>query len=610
MDSADRSVLAEESINSIVATLSNMNPVERAGLYVGLIRFMGIFWADIMRAITIMENQDDMESLLQTRLEPHHGQRLTGADMEATAMVQTFARTRPVTLFASKALQLQAHLDSMEVDKAARIVASMQQWLTQWRQRWQMAAVSVSRDRVERLCAVLAAYEQEECGERVAEAANAEELEWARTQWNLLTPYMEADATAVCVEGETVMNETLPSTQMGGASGSGDVMVRRRPDGPLEEATAAELEEMKQHDEDDRQVLLSQQEHDRWLWDTIEEQKRQEERAKRHQQWEDWAVKSEMDENSRHRAVKRFRLQVVVVDKEGNELATTDLQGPVGESEVPQVNFVLSMETVPETEQQQAAQQQAALAEEDGRAEAMPPSDAETVPVHVPEPLLEMEVTALEDIVSSTLYREWFRLWCANQIDDEMVIGKWGKQVLDTFEINRAMVEMGEASQVDKLLMEAESEKESANDDEGNNAGSAAGSSDSGGDSNAGFSDANLGSRWRMEPGTALRVQDEGHGVGWEGLQGEGPVRQWQWPKPEVKPEEANALPETEREPSQVDPEETQLMDVEGVSTADAGELAVAEPGAENADVEGGAARATSSTEGQKGQLDLKHWLK
>ena len=64
-DSANRSVLAEESINSIVATLGNMNQMERAGLYVGLIRFMGILWADIMRAITIMANQDDMESLMQ-----------------------------------------------------------------------------------------------------------------------------------------------------------------------------------------------------------------------------------------------------------------------------------------------------------------------------------------------------------------------------------------------------------------------------------------------------------------------------------------------------------------------------------------------------------------
>ena len=567
---------------------------------------MGLFWADLMRAISIMENQDDMASLMQISLQPHHGRRLARDAVDTTAMVQTFARTRPVTLFASKTLQLQAHFDSMEVDKTARIVALMQQWLTSWRQKWQMQAVSVSRDRVERLCAVLAAYEPEEDAGMGAAVASSEELEWARTQWNLLTPYMEADAIAVCAEGETVLNDTLPNTQLGGASASSDVMVRRRPDGPLEEATKEECEELRARDEDDKQAMLSQQEHDRWLWDTIEEQKRQEDRAKRHQQWEDWAVKSEMDKLPRHRPLKRFRLQVVVVDRDGNELATTDLQGPVGKSEVPQVNFVLSMETVPELEQQ-VEQVQGAEQGEEGREDG--PSEAETMPVHVPEPLLDMEVTELDDIVSSTLCREWFRLWCADQVDDEMVVGKWGRQVLDTFVINKAMIEMEEASQIDTLLVETGLEQQSGSVGEGHPGGSANGSSDSGGDSNAGLSEANLGDRWRMAPGSALRVQDEGQGVGWEGP-AEGPVRQWQWPKPgerhvEAAPEEGLA--------SQVDPVETQIMDVESGLGAEAGEpaveLAVA-PGAENVDVEGGVARGTSSTEGQTGQLDLKHWLK
>ena len=590
--------------------MHNMNQVERAGLYVGLIRFMGLFWADLMRAISIMENQDDMESLMQISVQPHLGQRLARDvrdDVDTTAMVQTFARTRPVTLFASKTLQLQAHFDSMEADKAARIVTLMQQWLTSWRQKWQMQAVSVSRDRVERLCAVLAAYEPEEQATVGAPSANPEELEWARAQWNLLTPYMEADAIAVNVERETVLNDTLPNTQLGGASASSDVMVRRRPDGPLEEATQEECEELRAHDEEDKQAMLSQQEHDGWLWDAIEEQKRQEARAKRHQQWEDWAVKSEMDKPPRQRPLKRFRLQVVVVDKDGNELATTDLQGPVGADTVPQVNFVLNVETVPEPEQQQLEQASEVEQGEEGREDG--PSEADTVPVHVPEPLLDMEVVELEDIVSSTLCREWFRLWCADQVDDDMVVGKWGQQVLDTFVINKAIIEMEEASQVDTLLVETGQAQQPKSMEEEYPDGDASGSSASGGDSNAGLSEANLGNRGRMAPGSALLSQDEGQGVGWE-RPAEGSVEQWQLPTSGDGKREA--AQEEELVP-QTDPVETQLMDVDSGLDVDAGDsevvLAVA-PGAEAADAEGGLARGTSSTEGQTGQLDLKRWLK
>ena len=48
-------------------------------------------------------------------------------------------------------------------------------------------------------------------------------------------------------------------------------------------------------------------------------------------------------------------------------------------------------------------------------------------------------------------------------------------------------------------------------------------------------------------------------------------------------------------------------MDVEGMPAAEHG--VVAEPGAENEGAEGDVARTASSSEGQKGQMDLKHWL-
>ena len=313
-NSSDRSILAAESIDSIVATLGNMNQMERAGLYVGLIRFMGILWADIMRSITIVENQDDVESLLQTSLWlPRSKKSIQQPEAEELSLVQTFSRTTPVTLFASKVLQLQAHFDSMEPEKAARISSLMQSRLLAWRGRWSLPSRSVSRDRVERLCAVLAAFEME----GYEEAAQETEATWAETQWNWVAPYLESDAMEGGAEGDTIPDETLPPTQVGGACGSGDVMVQRRPHGLWEEATEEEKAEIRRHDAAEREDRLKQQQHDEWLWSKVEEQKQQEKQVREHQAWEDWAVRAEMDRSSRQRPAKRFRLQVVVVDKEG-----------------------------------------------------------------------------------------------------------------------------------------------------------------------------------------------------------------------------------------------------------------------------------------------------
>ena len=440
---------------------------------------------------------------------------------------------------------------------------------------------------MERLCAVLAAFEMDAPRE-----APADESEWAATQWNWLSPYLTADAVEGGCGGDTVANDSLSETQVGGACGSGDILVRRHPSGPLEEATKSEIEELRQHEADSREAQQAQEQHDVWMWNRIEEQKLEEERAKRHQAWEDWAVRTEMDATPRKREANRFRLQVVVVDKDGNELATSDMRGPVHSNEIPQVNFVMSMET-----------EEAALTNNEGQEElAMPNSDAETVPVQVPEPLLDLDLTELEDVVSSTLCREWFRLWCDNHIDDDMVIKKWGQQVLDTFVINRAMVEMDTEAQVDKEFVDMAPPE----DNEGNQEGMA--DANVAGVLTPASSGANLGDRWRLPPGQALHVADDGSGVGWPGPGGDGHVRQWLLPRPTSATVAGDLVEDvagdTTGEPSQVDPTETQLMDVVEATSFEP-LLAV-----ETDKGEGGMARSTGSTEGHKGQLDLKHWLK
>ena len=48
-----------------------------------------------------------------------------------------------------------------------------------------------------------------------------------------------------------------------------------------------------------------------------------------------------------------------------------------------------------------------------------------------------VDMISLEDILTSTQCQTWFRLWCDNQVDKEMVLKKWGPEVLETFVISR-----------------------------------------------------------------------------------------------------------------------------------------------------------------------------
>ena len=235
--SADRSVLTNSSIGSIAETLSAMTQIERAGLYVGLIRFLGIMWADIMRAIAIAENNDDMEALMQTSMtvkgksssqNPINEQQ--EALLEEVVLMQALAKTTAVTFFGSRMSMLQAHFESMEVKQAGQIARRLQAKLRRWRGEWTMGLKSVSRDRVERFCAVLAAYEIEDDDSE----ALGDDAKWADKQWDYLEQRLTIDAVQLQAgaDCDVVDSDTLPNTQMDQAATEGGLRVQRRPGGP------------------------------------------------------------------------------------------------------------------------------------------------------------------------------------------------------------------------------------------------------------------------------------------------------------------------------------------------------------------------------------------
>ena len=160
-------------------------------------------------------------------------------------------------------------------------------------------------------------------------------------------------------------------------------------------------------------------------------------------------MSSELDQRIKTRPIKRFRLEVAVKDKDGNELATTTLEGDTEAEDSPQVVLGLRTELVqgeapPESPSPQGLAE--GLEGEDATKGGAAASDAETEMLTEQAHPAHEDLATLEDILSSTLCREWFQWWNANQIDDGMVEAKFGKKVLETFEINRAMIEMVESS--------------------------------------------------------------------------------------------------------------------------------------------------------------------
>ena len=131
-----------------------------------------------------------------------------------------------------------------------------------------------------------------------------------------------------------------------------------------------------------------------------------------------------------------------MVNNSGNELARATVQGDTETNENPQIQFGVSTEVVQvpiEMDEGDEGHQKGRGGAESNQREEEPEaidqgkgdqqaegSEADTVMIE-----------ALENVISSGMCREMYRLWCSHEIDDEMVLKKYGKQVLETFEINR-----------------------------------------------------------------------------------------------------------------------------------------------------------------------------
>ena len=342
--------------------------------------------------------------------------------------MQVASNTGPMTLFASHLARLQAHFESMTVQQRSSIVKVLFDKLEQWRSVWIMAITSISRDRADRLWALLVTYQGE------PGCVEPKDLQWAEARWKELEEMLQIDAVRPAdasqfrlASGTVVVND---SQRDAASSSSHQVMVRRTENGEWEPATAEEAAELARKDDDEEHLRREQEAHDELLW--------QAHQASKAQAWDDWAVASEMDKTSKEisRHAKRFKVTVSLQDKERNELDTTDLFGELENGDVPVV--VVSTQEIPEVQQEDKAEREhnknsTEVAQKDDDSEEDKEDQAETEAaqsdeINMDEGISE-EIADLESILETVMGRQWFQLYVDRQVDDVMVSKRWGKRI-------------------------------------------------------------------------------------------------------------------------------------------------------------------------------------
>ena len=529
----DRHLLSNTTVFSLAKDLASMTHAQRVNAYSDLIRFLGVLFADPMRAIARAEEIADEEVLLQVttggpvpsaapHLTPHveaymeyegeaevnqtelevnltqdawedveveinESEMVEGwwepdmaqnidpfdphEDRDTCSHMQVAARVGPTTVFASYLARLQAHFESMTKPQRENIIDFLHQKLNAWREKWVMSLTSVSRDRADRLWALLVTYQGE------ATCIQANDAQWAEERWAEVVDMLQIDAVqAADLESfrrpppsEAVVVEDTQAQEKGErASSSGDVLVRRKPEGDWEKATESEKAELERHDADLREEERRQAEHDEHVWTTHQ--------ASRAREWDEWALQTEMSDPSRTRPLKKFKVRVAVKDAEQNELATADLTGEVEPNDKPQITIEMHEEIVlvpnedhkgenQEGETDQRKQDEEATGNEgEGAVDA---DQAETVAAttrgeeDIVDEEIDADISDLGDIMESVMGRQWFQLFVDGQVDAEMVRKRWGATTLEVFQVNKDMMELMEAMEADKGKSAAERLRES-----------------------------------------------------------------------------------------------------------------------------------------------------
>ena len=329
-----QSLLSPETSRTLIANLQGLDVTERAKVTTSLLAFVGLFIAELMKVINDAEHGDRVE-LLQVWMQA-----------DAFSLMQ-----QPVLgpgTFAKALSDLQAGLELQGKSSAAGVAKHLQGKLNNLGQ----AGGKRARDRMERLQALLVTFENEGAIDGDMGAEDVSGL------WTDLCPFLTDVRTGPS------SSSARPTSTAAGVIDSDDeregILVKRKPGEDWKTATKEETEELRQHDRQVREQEREQAREDEAMHSSME--------ATRAQEWEDWAMYSEMQ--SVQQVAKRVRARVTLSTQRGTILAEHTLEGEVPATDEVMVQFALKESTITR-----------GVTSEHGAADMPAPSTPSTVPL-------------------------------------------------------------------------------------------------------------------------------------------------------------------------------------------------------------------------------------
>ena len=349
MQENDR-VLDDQTIEAIVDNLRNMSPARRTAMVAQIVPFLGAFLAEILRAINLAQQphpeepeliEEDDTALLQVEAFVNEGTEVMEED-EVISYMQKFDPTIP---FGSKLCQLQGHLNGFDKEQCAQVACHMRTMTQRLRTLAGVTSALVS-DRFLRLEALIATYHTGE-----TEVPLSLQI-WTEGQLRALVPYLNGGRTPESLDSEArAMGQSLEcSTHTGSdaAAASTDLVhvadsqdlepttvpdyrVRRSADGPWEPASAQEAAEFRAHDEALEADRRAQEEADRVAYSQHE--------ASMAQQWDDWAVASELNNTKPPPSRKRVRITICAGTGNGQSIGEACIEGVIAHDQQATISF-------------------------------------------------------------------------------------------------------------------------------------------------------------------------------------------------------------------------------------------------------------------------------
>ena len=330
-------VLSNQTVEAVVDNLRDMEPARRTEMISQLVAFLGVFLAELLRAINLSQLppdeaeiiDDDGTVLTQTRIErrgPEEG--------DQHSLVQKFDPRIP---FGSKLAQLQAHLNGFDETQCMQVASHLHVMIKGLRRLAGDTSLKVT-DRFQRLEALVAGYTTREVDVPLSLQI------WGENQLQALVPYLNAGRTPESEDCRTAAEvpRTVPpstaasSTDIVEVVNSSEVMMEPEyrvmdANGTWVAATAEQAAEFRAHDREVQRESRMQEEADRMAFEEFQ--------AGMAQQWDDWALSSEMARSLPEPSRKRVRVTVSVGTASGQELGEAVIEGVIGHDQTATVSF-------------------------------------------------------------------------------------------------------------------------------------------------------------------------------------------------------------------------------------------------------------------------------